>query len=217
MALTLSHSIIFWICASGPMSVGLDISFFKAKQVYGIPEHADAFALRPTMYVLLYWSMCADIQRVLCALANACVMILELSFLRVVRRAVWCTSMVEWTLGQLELLLGCLFASKLLSCHLPLHWVVRMCVFVQVIPWEYWKKSCTSKVYVRNKLVCIYKLRQGVELLLSNDFSGAGLSSMYFETLFGCTIWMSSSMRSTPMLLSMDQFRLWLDTGTISS
>ena len=33
----------------GPMSVGLDIAFHQAKNVYGVPEHADAFALKPTM------------------------------------------------------------------------------------------------------------------------------------------------------------------------
>eukprot|EP00117_Sycon_ciliatum_P047118 scpid63421/ scgid33689/ Neutral alpha-glucosidase AB; Alpha-glucosidase 2; Glucosidase II subunit alpha len=33
----------------GPQSIGLDVTFHKAKQVYGIPEHADSFALQPTM------------------------------------------------------------------------------------------------------------------------------------------------------------------------
>ncbi len=32
----------------GPVSVGVDISFPGAKHVYGIPEHADTFALRQT-------------------------------------------------------------------------------------------------------------------------------------------------------------------------
>lgn len=32
----------------GPTSVGVDISFPGAKHVYGIPEHADSFALKST-------------------------------------------------------------------------------------------------------------------------------------------------------------------------
>ena len=32
----------------GPTSVGLDISFPGSKHVYGLPEHADTFALKQT-------------------------------------------------------------------------------------------------------------------------------------------------------------------------
>ena len=32
----------------GPGSVGVDVSFLNFENVYGIPEHADAFSLRPT-------------------------------------------------------------------------------------------------------------------------------------------------------------------------
>ena len=35
----------------GPTSVGVDISFPGSKHVYGIPEHADSFALKSTKYV----------------------------------------------------------------------------------------------------------------------------------------------------------------------
>ena len=34
--------------AIGPSSVGLDISFPAVEHVYGIPEHADSFALKST-------------------------------------------------------------------------------------------------------------------------------------------------------------------------
>ena len=36
----------------GPTSVGVDVSFPAARFVYGIPEHADNFALKSTKYVL---------------------------------------------------------------------------------------------------------------------------------------------------------------------
>lgn len=36
----------------GPTSVGVDISFPGSKHVYGIPEHADSFALKQTKYVM---------------------------------------------------------------------------------------------------------------------------------------------------------------------
>lgn len=32
----------------GPMSVGMDFTFEDFTFVYGLPEHADSFALRPT-------------------------------------------------------------------------------------------------------------------------------------------------------------------------
>lgn len=35
----------------GPTSVGVDISFPGSKHVYGIPEHADTFALKQTKWV----------------------------------------------------------------------------------------------------------------------------------------------------------------------
>jgi alpha-glucosidase (family GH31 glycosyl hydrolase) len=34
----------------GPTSVGVDISFPGSRHVYGIPEHADSFALKQTKY-----------------------------------------------------------------------------------------------------------------------------------------------------------------------
>lgn len=37
----------------GPTSVGVDISFPGSKHVYGLPEHADHFALSQTKYALL--------------------------------------------------------------------------------------------------------------------------------------------------------------------
>ena len=36
----------------GPSSVGLDLSFPGFDNVYGIPEHADDFSLRPTRYAV---------------------------------------------------------------------------------------------------------------------------------------------------------------------
>lgn len=33
---------------NGPESVGLDISFNDFQHVFGIPQHADAFSLKPT-------------------------------------------------------------------------------------------------------------------------------------------------------------------------
>lgn len=38
----------------GPTSVGVDISFPGSRHVYGIPEHADTFALKQTKYILYY-------------------------------------------------------------------------------------------------------------------------------------------------------------------
>lgn len=32
----------------GPSSIGIDVNFINFEHVYGIPEHADAFALRST-------------------------------------------------------------------------------------------------------------------------------------------------------------------------
>jgi hypothetical protein len=32
----------------GPSSIGVDVNFLNFENVYGIPEHADAFALRST-------------------------------------------------------------------------------------------------------------------------------------------------------------------------
>lgn len=32
----------------GPSSIGVDVNFVNYEHVYGIPEHADAFALRST-------------------------------------------------------------------------------------------------------------------------------------------------------------------------
>jgi hypothetical protein len=32
----------------GPSSIGMDINFLNFEHVYGIPEHADSFALRST-------------------------------------------------------------------------------------------------------------------------------------------------------------------------
>lgn len=32
----------------GPSSIGVDVSFLNYENVYGIPEHADAFSLRST-------------------------------------------------------------------------------------------------------------------------------------------------------------------------
>lgn len=32
----------------GPSSIGMDVNFLNYEHVYGIPEHADAFALRST-------------------------------------------------------------------------------------------------------------------------------------------------------------------------
>ena len=32
----------------GPSSIGVDINFLNFENVYGIPEHADAFSLRST-------------------------------------------------------------------------------------------------------------------------------------------------------------------------
>lgn len=37
----------------GPTSVGVDISFPGSRHVYGIPEHADSFALKQTKYATL--------------------------------------------------------------------------------------------------------------------------------------------------------------------
>ena len=34
----------------GPSSIGIDVNFLNFENVYGIPEHADAFALRSTQY-----------------------------------------------------------------------------------------------------------------------------------------------------------------------
>lgn len=36
--------------AIGPSSIGIDVNFLNFENVYGIPEHADAFALRSTQY-----------------------------------------------------------------------------------------------------------------------------------------------------------------------
>lgn len=36
----------------GPTSVGVDISFPGSRHVYGIPEHADTFALKQTRWVI---------------------------------------------------------------------------------------------------------------------------------------------------------------------
>jgi hypothetical protein len=36
---------------TGPSSIGLDITFPNTAHVYGIPEHATNFALKPTRYV----------------------------------------------------------------------------------------------------------------------------------------------------------------------
>ena len=33
---------------TGPSSIGVDVNFLNFENVYGIPEHADAFALRST-------------------------------------------------------------------------------------------------------------------------------------------------------------------------
>lgn len=38
----------------GPTSVGVDISFPGSKHVYGLPEHADSFALRQTKYIFYH-------------------------------------------------------------------------------------------------------------------------------------------------------------------
>lgn len=38
----------------GPTSVGVDISFPGSRHVYGIPEHADTFALKQTKYKFVY-------------------------------------------------------------------------------------------------------------------------------------------------------------------
>ena len=35
----------------GPSSIGMDVNFLNYEHVYGIPEHADAFALRSTQLV----------------------------------------------------------------------------------------------------------------------------------------------------------------------
>jgi alpha 1,3-glucosidase len=35
---------------NGPESVGLDITFNDFQHVYGIPQHADSFALKSTVY-----------------------------------------------------------------------------------------------------------------------------------------------------------------------
>ena len=40
----------------GPSSIGVDVNFLNFENVYGIPEHADAFALRSTQYELLILS-----------------------------------------------------------------------------------------------------------------------------------------------------------------
>jgi alpha 1,3-glucosidase len=37
---------------NGPESVGLDVVFNDFENVYGIPEHADSFALKSTKFVL---------------------------------------------------------------------------------------------------------------------------------------------------------------------
>lgn len=34
--------------SAGPSSIGMDISFPGVEHVYGIPEHADSFALKTT-------------------------------------------------------------------------------------------------------------------------------------------------------------------------
>lgn len=36
----------------GPQAIGLDFSFPGFEHVYGIPEHADSFALRSTRFCL---------------------------------------------------------------------------------------------------------------------------------------------------------------------
>jgi alpha 1,3-glucosidase len=36
---------------NGPESIGLDVVFNDYEHVYGIPEHADSFALKSTTYV----------------------------------------------------------------------------------------------------------------------------------------------------------------------
>lgn len=39
----------FVLIGTGPMSVGLDFTFEGFDHVYGLPEHADSFALRSTV------------------------------------------------------------------------------------------------------------------------------------------------------------------------
>ena len=46
----------------GPSSVGVDVTFPGSAHVYGIPEHADSFALKDTKWVsLLLLTMCLGI------------------------------------------------------------------------------------------------------------------------------------------------------------
>ena len=42
-------TVIYYL--KGPSSIGVDVNFLNFENVYGIPEHADAFALRSTQYV----------------------------------------------------------------------------------------------------------------------------------------------------------------------
>ena len=40
---------LIYVLLSGPSSIGMDISFPGVNHVYGIPEHADSLALKPTV------------------------------------------------------------------------------------------------------------------------------------------------------------------------
>ena len=46
----------------GPSSIGMDVNFVNYENVYGIPEHADAFSLRSTQWVCLVFAMQAEME-----------------------------------------------------------------------------------------------------------------------------------------------------------
>ena len=46
LALIIDRKFFFYIL--GPSSIGVDVNFLNFENVYGIPEHADAFSLRST-------------------------------------------------------------------------------------------------------------------------------------------------------------------------
>lgn len=47
----ITHTFILVIFSTGPTSVGLDVTFTDFEHVFGIPEHADSFALKSTKSV----------------------------------------------------------------------------------------------------------------------------------------------------------------------